>query len=198
MRNRSIAAQGTPASTRRTFDEAMGEREGELVGYGVRSSTSEARRMRIALGTDHAGFELREKVARVLADLGHDVEDVGAHSYDPEDDYPDFARLVAEAVAKGAADRGVLVCGSGVGASVAANKVAGVRAAMCHDTYSAHQGVEHDDMNVLCMGARVIGEELAREVVTSFLGAAFSGEERHVRRVAKIKAIESAQALGTP
>ena len=154
--------------------------------------------MRIALGTDHAGFELREKVARVLADLGHDVEDVGAHSYDPEDDYPDFARLVAGAVASGAADRGVLVCGSGVGASVAANKVAGVRAAMCHDTYSAHQGVEHDDMNVLCMGARVIGEELAREVVTSFLGAAFSGEERHVRRVAKIKAIESAQALGTP
>ncbi len=154
--------------------------------------------MRIALGTDHAGFELREKVARVLADLGHDVEDVGAHSYDPEDDYPDFARLVAEAVAAGAAERGVLVCGSGVGASVAANKVAGVRAAMCHDTYSAHQGVEHDDMNVLCMGARVIGEELAREVVTSFLGAVFSGEERHVRRVAKIKAIESAQALGTP
>ncbi|MCH7607075.1 MAG: ribose-5-phosphate isomerase [Chloroflexi bacterium] len=154
--------------------------------------------MRIALGTDHAGFELREKVARVLADLGHDVEDVGAHSYDPDDDYPDFARLVAEAVATGAAERGVLVCGSGVGASVAANKVVGVRAAMCHDTYSAHQGVEHDDMNVLCIGARVIGEELAREVVTSFLGAAFSGEERHVRRVAKIKAIESAQALGTP
>ena len=149
--------------------------------------------MRIALGTDHAGFELRDKVARVLADLGHDVEDVGAHTYDPEDDYPDFARLVAEAVAAGEADRGVLVCGSGVGASVAANKVAGVRAAMCHDTYSAHQGVEHDDMNVLCMGARVIGEELAREVVTSFLGATFSGEERHVRRVAKIKAIESAQ-----
>ena len=139
--------------------------------------------MRIALGTDHAGFELREKVARVLADLGHDVDDVGAHTYDPEDDYPDFARLVAEAVAAGEADRGVLVCGSGVGASVAANKVAGVRAAMCHDTYSAHQGVEHDDMNVLCMGARVIGEELAREVVTSVLGAAFSGEERHVRRV---------------
>ena len=150
--------------------------------------------MRIALGTDHAGFELRDKVARVLADLGHDVEDMGAHSYDPDDDYPDFARLVAEAVAAGAAERGVLVCGSGVGASVAANKVAGVRAAMCHDTYSAHQGVEHDDLNVLCMGARVIGEEIAREVVTSFLGAVFSGEERDVRRVAKIKAIESARA----
>ena len=150
--------------------------------------------MRIALGTDHAGFELRDKIARVLADLGHDVEDMGAHSYDPDDDYPDFARLVAEAVAAGTAERGVLVCGSGVGASVAANKVAGVRAAMCHDTYSAHQGVEHDDLNVLCMGARVIGEETAREVVTSFLGAVFSGEERHVRRVAKIKAIESARA----
>ncbi len=154
--------------------------------------------MRIALGTDHAGFELRDKVARVLADLGHDVTDVGAHTYDPQDDYPDFARLVAEAVAAGDVERGVLVCGSGVGASVAANKVAGVRAAMCHDTYSAHQGVEHDDMNVLCMGARVIGEELAREVVASFLGAAFSGEERHVRRVAKIKAIESAQPSAAP
>ena len=154
--------------------------------------------MRIALGTDHAGFELRQKIARVLADLGHDVEDVGAHTYDPQDDYPDFARLVAEAVAAGEVERGVLVCGSGVGASVAANKVAGVRAAMCHDTYSAHQGVEHDDMNVLCMGARVIGEELAREVVASFLGAAFSGEERHVRRVAKIKAIESAQPSAAP
>ena len=154
--------------------------------------------MRIALGPDHAGFELRDKVARVLADLGHDVTDVGAHTYDPQDDYPDFARLVAEAVAAGDVERGVLVCGSGVGASVAANKVAGVRAAMCHDTYSAHQGVEHDDMNVLCMGARVIGEELAREVVASFLGAAFSGEERHVRRVAKIKAIESAQPSAAP
>ena len=154
--------------------------------------------MRIALGTDHAGFELREKIARVLTDLGHDVEDMGAYTYDPQDDYPDFARLVAEAVASGTAERGVLVCGSGVGASVAANKVAGVRAAMCHDTYSAHQGVEHDDMNVLCIGARVIGEELAREVVTSFLAAAFSGEERHVRRVAKIKAMESAQPSPAP
>ena len=154
--------------------------------------------MRIALGTDHAGFELREKIARVLADLGHDVEDMGAHTYDPQDDYPDFARLVAEAVAGGTVERGVLVCGSGVGASVAANKVAGVRAAMCHDTYSAHQGVEHDDMNVLCIGARVVGEELAREVVTSFLGATFSGDERHVRRVAKIKAMESAQPSAAP
>ena len=154
--------------------------------------------MRIALGTDHAGFDLRGKVGRLLEDLGHDVTDVGAHTYEAQDDYPDFARLVAGAVASGAVERGVLVCGSGVGASVAANKVAGVRAAMCHDTYSAHQGVEHDDMNVLCIGARVIGEELAREVVASFLGASFSGDERHVRRVAKIKAMESGQASFTP
>ena len=146
--------------------------------------------MRIALGTDHAGFELREKVARVLADLGHDVEDVGAHSYDPDDDYPDFARLVAEAVAAGAAERGVLVCGSGVGASVAANKVAGVRAAMCHDTYSAHQGVEHDDMNVLCMGARVIGLELCKEILTAFLSASFIPEPRFQRRLDKLNAME--------
>ena len=149
--------------------------------------------MRIALGSDHAGFDLKRKVAGALQAMGHDVQDLGAHDYDPLDDYPDFARLVAEAVAGGTAERGVLVCGSGVGASVAANKVRGVRAAMCHDTYSAHQGVEHDDMNVLCMGARVIGEELARDVLASFLGAAFTGEERHVRRVDKIKAMESGQ-----
>ena len=153
--------------------------------------------MRIALGSDHAGFDLKHKVARVLQAMGHDVQDVGAHDFDPLDDYPDFARLVAEAVAAGSAERGVLVCGSGVGASVAANKVRGVRAAMCHDTYSAHQGVEHDDMNVLCLGARVIGEELAKELIASFLGAAFTGEERHVRRVAKIEAMESGEPLAT-
>ncbi len=153
--------------------------------------------MRIALGSDHAGFDLKDKVADMIREMGHDVQDVGAHDYDPLDDYPDFARLVAEAVAGGAAERGVLVCGSGVGASVAANKVRGVRAATCHDTYSAHQGVEHDDMNVLCIGARVIGEELARDVLASFLGAAFTGEERHVRRVDKIKAMESGQPTTT-
>ena len=153
--------------------------------------------MRIALGSDHAGFDLKHKVAGALREMGHDVQDVGAHDYDPLDDYPDFARLVAEAVAGGAAERGVLVCGSGVGASVAANKVRDVRAAICHDTYSAHQGVEHDDMNVLCIGARVIGEELAREVLASFLGAAFTGEERHVRRLDKIKAMESGQPTTT-
>ena len=153
--------------------------------------------MRIALGNDHAGFDLKHKVAGVIREMGHDVQDVGAHDYDPLDDYPDFARLVAEAVAGGTAERGVLVCGSGVGASVAANKVRGVRAAMCHDTYSAHQGVEHDDMNVLCLGARVIGEALARDVLASFLGAAFTGEERHVRRLDKIKAMESGQPTTT-
>ena len=147
--------------------------------------------MRIALGADHAGFELRDNIARVLADLGHDVEDMGAHTYDPQDDYPDFARLVATAVADGSVERGVLVCGSGVGASVAANKVVGVRAAMCHDTYSAHQGVEHDDMNILCLGARIIGDELAREIAGSFASAKFSGEERHKRRLGKLLDMEA-------
>ena len=146
--------------------------------------------MRIAIGCDHTGIELKGQVAGWLRDWGHDVQDVGAYELDPVDDYPDYAQAVAGPVASGAADRGVLVCGSGVGASVAANKVVGIRAAMCHDTYSAHQGVEHDDMNVLCLGARIIGEELARELVAAFLGAAFSGEERHVRRLNKVLAIE--------
>lgn len=150
--------------------------------------------MRIALGTDHAGFHLKQEVRAWLAAAGHDVRDVGAHTYAPADDYPDYAALVAQAVARGDAERGVLVCGSGVGASIAANKVGGVRAAMCHDTYSAHQGVEHDDMNVLCMGARVIGPETAREVLNAFLGARFSGVERHVRRLNKVKALEAGPA----
>ena len=147
--------------------------------------------MKIALGTDHAGLELKREIAGYLADLGHEVTDVGAHDFDPIDDYPDFAAAVAREVAAGNVERGLLVCGSGVGASIAANKVVGVRAAMCHDTYSAHQGVEHDDMNVLCVGARVIGREIAREVVASFLGARFSGDERHVRRLNKVLAIEA-------
>jgi ribose 5-phosphate isomerase B len=148
--------------------------------------------VKVALGTDHAGFDLKNQVAMFLEHLGHEVVDVGAYSLDPDDDYPDFALAVARAVAEGRAERGVLACGSGVGASIAANKVVGVRAAMCHDTYSAHQGVEHDDMNVLCVGARIIGVELARELVTSFLNARFSGEARHVRRLNKVKAIEAA------
>jgi ribose 5-phosphate isomerase B len=147
--------------------------------------------VKIALGTDHAGLELKREIAGYLADLGHEVTDVGAHDFDPIDDYPDFAAAVAREVAAGNVERGLLVCGSGVGASIAANKVVGVRAAMCHDTYSAHQGVEHDDMNVLCVGARVIGREIAREVVASFLGARFSGDERHVRRLNKVLAIEA-------
>lgn len=147
--------------------------------------------MRIALGTDHAGFHLKQDVHAWLAAAGHDVQDVGAHTYAPADDYPDYAVLVAQAVSRGDADRGVLVCGSGVGASIAANKVRGARAAMCHDTYSAHQGVEHDDMNVLCLGARVIGPETARELLNAFLGARFSGTERHVRRLNKVRALEA-------
>ena len=146
--------------------------------------------MRIAVGADHGGFELKNELADQLKQAGHDVLDLGAQAYDAQDDYPDFARLVAEVVASGRVERGVLVCGSGVGACVAANKVKGVRAGLCHDTYSAHQGVEHDDMNVVCLGARVIGVELAREIVAAFAGAQFSREERHVRRLNKVLAIE--------
>ena len=148
--------------------------------------------MKIALGTDHAGFEFKNQLVSILVGQGVDIFEVGAFSYDANDDYPDFAEAVARAVAEGKAERGILVCGSGVGASIAANKVRGVRAAMCHDTYSAHQGVEHDDMNVLCMGARIVGIELAREIATAFLGAVFSGEPRHTRRLAKVIAIEAA------
>lgn len=147
--------------------------------------------MRIAIGADHAGYALKEAVAGMVRAQGHEVDDLGAHDFDPDDDYPDFAALVARAVTGGRADRGVIVCGSGVGASIAANKVPGARAGACHDTYSAHQGVEHDDMNVLCVGGRVIGIELVREVVAAFLGAAFTGEERHLRRLGKIEALES-------
>ena len=147
--------------------------------------------MKIALGTDHAGFELKQEIAAFLNQKGFDVIDVGAHTYDAADDYPDFAKLVGDAVADQNVKRGILVCGSGVGASIVANKIRGVRAAMCHDTYSAHQGVEHDDMNVLCVGARIIGVELVLEIVIAFLDAAFSGEERHMRRLQKIQAIES-------
>jgi ribose 5-phosphate isomerase B len=145
--------------------------------------------VRIAIGCDHAGFAMKKEVAALCGEWGHAVEDMGAFDASPSD-YPDFARLVARAVTSGAGERGILVCGSGVGASVAANKVPGIRAALCHDTFSARQGVEDDDMNVLCLGARVIGPSLAQEVLRAFLGARFSGAERHVRRVGKIKAIE--------
>ena len=146
--------------------------------------------MRIAVGADHAGFALKEDLAAYLRELGHQVLDVGTHSTAPVD-YPDYAEAVGNAVLDGRAARAVLICGSGVGASVAANKLPGIRAGLCHDTYSAHQGVEHDDMNVLVLGSRVIGTELARELVRAFLGATFSGEERHRRRLAKVVALEA-------
>jgi ribose 5-phosphate isomerase B len=151
--------------------------------------------MRVVIGADHAGFALKNSVGDVLRSLGHQVLDVGAFNENPSD-YPDFAAAVGRAVLDGKAERGVLICGSGVGASVAANKLMGIRAAVCHDTYSAHQGVEHDDMNVLVLGSRVIGVKLAEDVVKAFLGAKFTNEERHVRRIAKIKALEAKFAAG--
>ncbi len=149
--------------------------------------------MRIVVGADHRGYQLKDEIAAALRRDGHEVLDVGTNS-DQSVDYPDYARAIGEAITDGRAERGVLVCGSGVGASIAANKVHGVRACLCHDTYSAHQGVEHDDMNVLCMGARIIGIELARELVTAFLNARFTGEERHQRRLGKLLAIEGREA----
>ena len=146
--------------------------------------------MKIAIGCDHAGFPLKATLAEEIKAAGHEVEDVGAYSAEPSD-YPDFARAVADRVCSRRAERGVLICGSGVGASVAANKVPRVRAALCHDTFSARQGVEDDDLNVLCVGARVIGTELAKEVIRAFLAARFSDADRHARRLGKIKAIET-------
>lgn len=149
--------------------------------------------MRIAFSADHAGAALKDELRERLGagGLGHQLIDLGGDGSDPNDDYPDFAARIAYAVRDGEADRGILICGSGVGASIAANKVAGVRAALCHDTYSARQGVEHDDMTVLTLGARVIGPELAWELCLAFLRAEFSGEERHRRRLGKILAIEA-------
>ena len=143
----------------------------------------------IALAADHAGFELKEKMALYLEAKGFEVMDLGTHDQEPVD-YPDFARAIGKVLQEEKAERGIIICGSGVGACVAANKMANIRAGLCHDTYSAHQGVEHDDINVLCLGARVIGEELAQELVSAFLAARFTAEERHVRRLAKIKAME--------
>ena len=146
--------------------------------------------MIIALAADHGGFEMKSALLPWLKTCGHQVLDLGAFSFEPGDDYPDFALAVARSVVSGEAERGIIICGSGVGASVVANKVPGIRGGLCHDTYSAHQGVEHDDMNVLCLGARVIGFELARELVTAFLGARFSSSERHCRRLGKLCQIE--------
>ena len=147
--------------------------------------------MRLALAADHAGYELKKELVELLQKQGHEVTDLGTHQPGQPDDYPDFAAAIGKEVAAAKVDRGILICGSGVGACVAANKIHGVRACLCHDTYSAHQGVEHDDMNILVLGSRVIGVELAHELVRSFLAAKFSGEERHVRRLNKIKAIEA-------
>ena len=146
--------------------------------------------MRVAVAFDHRGFKLKERVLATLAELGHEPLDLGTDAPEPRVDYPDKAREIGEALVAHEAERGVLVCGSGVGASVAANKVRGVRAGLCHDTYSAHQGVEHDDMNVLCLGSEVIGAELAAELVSAFLRAEFGGGERYVRRLEKVEELE--------
>jgi len=150
--------------------------------------------MRVAFAADHAGAAMKDELIRRLgaAGLEHELVDLGGDGSDPNDDYPDFAQRLGLAIRDGSADRGILICGSGVGASVAANKMKGIRSAVCHDTYSAHQGVEHDDMNVLTLGARVIGPEPAYECSVAFLAATFSGEERHRRRLAKVDAIEAA------
>ncbi len=144
----------------------------------------------VALGADHGGLSLKTDLIPWLGSLGFKVTDVGAYSLDPADDYPDFAEAVARAVTSGQAGRGILICGSGVGACIAANKVPGIRACLCHDIYSAHQGVEHDNMNILCLGARVVGIELAKDLVAAFLKAGFTGEERHRRRLDKVASIE--------
>jgi ribose 5-phosphate isomerase B len=148
--------------------------------------------MRIVVGADHRGYQLKGALADAIRAAGHEVLDVGTNG--PESvDYPDIALAIGEVILDGRAERGVFVCGSGVGATIAANKVTGIRAGICHDTYSAHQGVEHDDMNILCLGACVIGDELAREIVQAFLNAVFKGEERHVRRLGKVQEMESAR-----
>jgi RpiB/LacA/LacB family sugar-phosphate isomerase len=151
--------------------------------------------MRIGIAFDHGGFELKQSLLEKLHTLGHEVVDFGAFSLTPEDDYPDFVLPLAEAVRDGAVERGIAVCGSGVGACIAANKVPHVRAALITEIYSAHQGVEHDDMNVICLGARVIGRELAQDLVCDFLAARFTGAERHQRRLAKVAAAEQGQAI---
>lgn len=150
--------------------------------------------MKFAIAADHGGFSLKQELLPLLKELGCEVSDLGAHIYNKTDDYPDFALAVARAVSGKQAERGIVICGSGVGASVASNKIRGVRASVCHDTYSARQGVEHDDLNVLCLGARVVGVELARELVKAFVNARFIQDERFLRRLRKLEAIESGQA----
>lgn len=145
--------------------------------------------MRLAIGSDHAGFDLKQTLIPFLKELGHEVEDLGTNDT-ASVDYPDYAEAVGNALRKGRADRGILICGSGIGASIAANKLPGIRAGLAHDTYSAHQGVEHDDMNVLVLGSRIIGIETARELVKTFLSAEFSHDQRHQKRLDKVIALE--------
>jgi ribose 5-phosphate isomerase B len=152
--------------------------------------------MRVAVAFDHRGVKLRERLLQEVAALGHEAVDLGTDRAEPRIDYPDKAREVAEAIRSGEAERALLVCGSGVGASVAVNKVPGMRGAVCHDTYSAHQGVEHDDMNVLCLGSEVVGPELAAELARAFLSARFDGGERYVRRLEKIEEMEGEKSYG--
>ncbi len=147
--------------------------------------------MKLAIGADHAGFDLKAQIVPWLESSGHQVVDIGAHALDPADDFPDFAAAVARSVNGGQAERGVMICGSGVGASIATNKVGGIRACLCHDTYTARQGVEHNDMNVLCLGGRVIGIETAKEVIATFIGAEFMPEDRFQRRIDKVTEIEA-------
>ena len=149
--------------------------------------------MKIAFGSDHAGFEIKEEIKSFLTSSNIDFVDLGAYEFDALDDYPDFAKNVGYAIRNGEAQKGIIVCGSGVGASITANKIKGVRAGLCHDGYSAHQGVEHDDMNVLCIGSRIIGIELIKEIIISFINAKFSGEERHSRRLQKLLDIEASE-----
>ena len=151
--------------------------------------------MRVAIATDHGGFALKEDLKAYLSGAGHVVIDIGARELDPGDDYPDFVIPLARAVATGMVDRGVAVCGSGVGASVCANKIPGVRAGLVQDHYTTHQGVEHDDMNILCMGGRVLGPLAARDLVDAFLAASFTGEERHIRRLGKVAALEAGRVV---
>jgi ribose 5-phosphate isomerase B len=153
--------------------------------------------VKLVISSDHAGFPLKEDVRAYLSKAGHEIVDLGAYKVEPEDDYPDFAERVGDAIRNGEAPRGILICGSGVGVSVAANKIPGIRAGMCHDTYSAHQGVEHDDMNVLVLGARIVGTSLAYELVDAFLKAKFiTSEPRFTRRFKKVLAIEARYQCG--
>ena len=151
--------------------------------------------MKIAIAADHAGYELKALLVPWLNSTGHHVDDLGAHQLEPDDDYPDFAAMVAQKVQSGGAERGIVVCGSGVGACIAANKVPGIRAGLCHDTYTGHQGVEHDDMNVICLGARIIGVELVKEILEAFLSANFLPEPRFRRRLEKLLQMER-QGIG--